>query len=423
MVLSTRRRFLRNAAVGLGPLLGGCQLVGDNENTPMTEAPTSTQTQSPTPLDTGYPDIDERVDELPPGSPALEPTGSWPSFRFDAGNTGANPDGDGLRNGTEYWRLNAGRAATIAGGTLYNVFSRDQSPRKLTVRDPATAAVETEVDLVDYGVNSPPVVADGRVFITTFIEVSCFDAETGEQLWQGPEMDGIRGCPTVHDGTVFVNSSGFESVKPTLRAFDAESGQEQWRYATGTETESTPAVGEDYVFVTGTDGVYAVDRKTGAEAYVLQEISADGTPVVSDGIVYANDDSDLVSIEAESGSVRWRQRIGTDSPPVVSDQSVFTQMATQTIELNREDGTVRSTGSRAARPMALVGDILYAAGNGTVYAYDITNDLAQQWSLRTEEVQISDTIGRHVYHVTPVDGAVYVSARDAFYGIGPQTAE
>lgn len=422
MVPSTRRRFLRNATVVLSPLLAGCQWDSDDGETPPTRSPTST----PTPRDAGYPDVDERVDDLPPGSPALEPSGSWPSFRFDAGNTGANPGGDGVRDGTEYWRLNAGGSATVADETLYNVFGREQPPRKLTFRDPDTAAVTAETDLVRYGVNSPPVVANGRVFVTTFIEVFCFDAATSERRWRGPEMDGIQGRPTVDDGTVFVNSGGFKDVDPQFRAFDAASGEEYWRYDPGAETKSTPAVGDEHVFITTTDHLCAIHRESGDEVYSLPEVSSRwGSPVVHDGIVYAPDtdhDSDaLVAIDADSGSVRWRQQVGTDSPPVVTERSIYTRTTSRTVELDREEGTVRSSESRASQPVALVGDVLYAVGKGTVYAYDVTDDLSLLWSLRTEEVEISDTIGRHVHHVTPVDGAVYVNARDAFYGIGPET--
>jgi|GEM_PF-3992574 len=56
---------------------------------------------------------------------------------------------------------------------------------------------------------------------------------------------------------------------------------------------------------------------------------------------------------------------------------------------------------------------------GTLYAFDAT-DGTPLWSHRTAEVQVQDTVGRTIYGVTPVDGAVYVSARDAMHGLGPR---
>jgi hypothetical protein len=40
----------------------------------------------------------------------------------------------------------------------------------------------------------------------------------------------------------------------------------------------------------------------------------------------------------------------------------------------------------------------------------------------TDSVRIRDTVGRPVYGVTPVHGAVYVAARDAFHAFGPARA-
>lgn len=424
-VRESRRQFLASCGASLTIGVSGCLGAGGDGSSPTNEpTPTTTPPTTEAPETGGYPDVDERVDELPPGDPPLSPSGFWPSFRYDAGNTGSNPDGEGLRDGTTSWRLNAGRAATVANGTLYNVFSRDTEPSELTLRDPATASVETSQSLVGYGVNDPPVVSDGRVFVNTFIEVFCFDAQTGEQLWRGPEMDGIQGRPTVHDGTVFVNSGGFDQVEPHIRAFDVETGDEQWRYDIGQETKSTPAVDGDNVFVTGSGGVYAIDQASGDEVFTLADVAARwGSPVADNGVLYAADEQsdvrDLVAIEIASRDELWRQEIEIDSPPVVTPERIYTQTDGQVVGLDREDGEVVTSGSDAARPMGLVGDVLYTARNGTVGALDVSNDMEQLWSIRTQEVQISDTIGRHVYDITPVDGAVFVSARDAFYGIGP----
>lgn len=390
-----RRRYL-SAVAGLGVVSAGCSgLTGDT---------------------------DERVDATPPGSSALDPGGSWPSYRFDAGNTGYNPDGTGLRDAEEYWRLDAGSSATVSDGALYNVHSRGRETRVLTVRSPRTAAVEAEIPLVEYGVSAPPVVADGQVFVATFIELFCFDAESGERRWAGPEMDGIQGPPSVDDGTAYVNSGGFESVEPHVRAFDATDGDERWRYDTGHESKGAPAVGDGRVFVTSEAGLHAIDAATGEETYALPVGGSRwGTPVVHDGTVYAVESShetdELVAIEAAAGDERWRTESG-GAEPVVTDDLVYAATDDGLVGLDVEDGSVATRFERRAEPLALVGDVLYGKEAGTAMAFDVTTG-DRLWTLRTEEVQIADTTGRSVYGITPVDGAVYVSARDAFYGLGP----
>lgn len=400
MFHQSRRSVLHTTALGFGVLCAGC--AGSS--------------------------VDERVDTQPPGSPGLPSAGEWPSYRFDHGNTGANPDGDGVRDGEEYWRLDAGGPATVANGTLYNTRARGDGPKTLTYRDPATAAVTTRRSLVEYGVNPPPIVAGGRVFVTTFIEAFCFDAASGEQRWRGPEMDGVGGPPTVAEGYVLVTTGGFDGVDPHLRAFDAATGDPVWRYDTGGESDATPAVGDGRVFVTSTEGLHAVDLDSGTEAFVVSDAATDaGSPAVADGTVYAVRDAEaateLVAVAADDGTVRWRTTVergdaGVDRVPVVADGTVYALTKDGLAALDTQDGSVRATASEAALPAGRVGDVLYAVSRGVVFAFD-AESLDSLWSLRTEDVQVQDTVGRVVYHVTPVDGAVYVSARDAFHGVGP----
>ena len=429
MPCPSRRSVLQTAATGIGLLGTGC-LSSSDANRPTstrgdTRTPTSTKTdEGATPSWT----VDERVDTTPPGTPALEPTGEWPSYRFDAGNTGANPDGTGVRNGTEYWRLNAGGPASVADGALYNIASRDRETRTLTYRDPATASIKTSSNLVEYGVSHPPVVGDGRVFVTTYLEVFCFDAQSGEQLWRGLQMDGIQSRPTVHDERVLVNSGGSKNIGPHLRAFDATSGDELWRYETGSNSDSTPAVADGQAFISSEGGLHAIDIASGEESFIVPSVAAQrSSPVVHDGTVFAVsddatgeiDEDELVSIDAEDGTERWRVPVGTDSPPVVTNEAVYAFVEDGIAALDRTDGTVQASSFLQARPVALVGDVLYTVRDGRVYALDVANGLDSLWSLTTEEVQVSDEILRAVLHVTPVDGAVYVSASDAFHGIGP----
>lgn len=371
---------------------------------------------------------DERVRKKPPGSPALRPTGTWPAPRFDSGNTGWNPDGEGLRDGTTYWRLNAGGPASVAGGTLFNTFGRNRETTALTYRDPKTARVEKRMDLVQYGVADPPVVGDDRVFVNTFVEVFCFDSTSGEQVWRGPKMDGVGGQPTVQGDLVLVNGGGFRDVGPHLSAFDVSNGDEMWRYDIGRDSGSTPAVADGRVYVSTADGLHAIDLATGEPSFTVPEVASQGiSPVVDSGTVFANTGKyaaggpELVALDATDGTRRWRVPVDIAGIPVVTDDVVYAAVENRIAALDRTDGSVRTRSTPQASPVGLVGDVLYATRKGTVYAFDVANEMEKLWAITTEEVRIQDTIGRTVYHVTPVDGAVYIAARDAFYGVGPTT--
>lgn len=421
----SRRDVLRAVAVAGTFGVAGCS-TGSGPDSDGPGVPTSTEAPGPpatTENPTGGPD--ERVSATPPGSPTLEAAGAWPAYRFDAGNTGFRADGRGLRDAEPYWRLRAGGTASVADGTLYNLSGGEQDYAVLARRDPATAARRSSTRLVRYGTNSPPTVRDGRVFVTTFIEAFCLAGDRDEVLWRGPEMDGIQGAPSVRDGTVFVNSGGFNGVSPHLRAFDAATGEERWRYDTDSESKSTPAVGDGGVFVSSHDGLHAVDEATGDRRFLVEEASGEwSTPAVSDGTVYtmANREKgdELLAVDAADGTVHWRvdaESMGSE-PPVVAEGRVYVGAEAGVVAIDASDGSrVADLGGRG-NPVARVGDVVYAVEGGTVEALDAGGE-GRLWSYWTEQVQIQDTVGRNVYGVTPVDGAVYVSARDAFYGFGP----
>lgn len=420
------RRDVLEAVVAAGTLgVAGCA-TSSSPGSDGQSPPSPTETAEPPATEsnpTGGPD--ERVTATPPGSPALDPSGAWPTYRFDAANTGFAPEGRGLRDAEPHWRLNAGGPASVAAGTLFNLHGLGRDYVSLARRDPATAEVRSATRLVQYGTNAPPTFADGRAFVTTFIEVFCLAADRDEVRWRGPEMDGIQGAPTVHDGTVFVNSGGFKGVSPHLRAFDAATGEERWRYDTDSESKSTPAVGDGGVFVSARDGLHGVDAATGDERFVVEEAGGEwSTAVVADGIVYTmayrEGDDELFAVDAADGTVRWTvptERGGSD-PPVVADDLVYVGSGDGVVALDASDGTRAAELGGSGTPVARLGDVVYLTDAGAIVAVDADGG-ARLWSHRTEEVQIHDTIGRHVYGVTPVDGAVYVSARDAFYGFGP----
>ncbi|WP_205628377.1 PQQ-binding-like beta-propeller repeat protein [Haloprofundus marisrubri] len=387
--------------------------------TSTTEAPEASET--PGELTSGP---DERETRTPPGSPKLSPSGRWPTYRFDAANTGYNSSGRGLRDADHHWRLRPAGSASVADGTLFTL-SGDSEHTSLARSDPATAATRTRTRLVQYGTNSPPTVVGDRVYVTSFIEVFCLAADRDELLWRGPEMDGIQGVPTVSDGTVYVNTGGFRSVSPHLRAFDAETGEQQWRYDTDSESKSTPAVADDRVFVNSRDGLHAVDATDGSTLFTVGDAADEwGTPAVGGDTVYAmayRDGADeLLAIDAADGSVRWRKSAGAmrSVPPVVTPNAVYVGTDAGVVAVDPTDGRETLTLGGSGEPVARVGDVLYTVQRGTISALDAAGE-GELWSYETEDVQVHDTVGQTIYGVTPVDDAVYVSARDGFHGIGP----
>ncbi len=224
---------------------------------------------------------------------------------------------------------------------------------------------------------------------------------------------------------MFVNSGGYRSVEPHLRAFDAATGNEQWRYDTGSVSKGTPAIADGRVFIAARDGLHAIDAADGSQQFVVPDGRNEwGVPAVADGTVYivnsTADGSELLAIDAMDGTIRWRKSAGgmDDSPPVVTKDAVFVGIGNTVVGLDPDDGTETIELGAWGTPAAGIGNTLYATDEGTLYAADI-EDGRQLWTVSTEQVQVTGMVMHGIGGVVPVDGAVYVSAADAFYGIGP----
>jgi hypothetical protein len=440
MPSTNRRRFL---AVATALSVAGCTTQG--EDTPRTttgasrtddrdsvtrtdvrsHGPTTSTATSRTTAHgtTTWPDVDERVDATPPADRPL-PTdgGDWPQEGYDAARTGYWPDGDPVRDAVTYWTLDAGGEGAVVDDGVVNVHGRaDGQP--LTVRDPADASVRRSMSLVDYGVNAPPAVGDGLVFVTTFIEVFAFDLQTGDRAWRGPEMDGIHGAPTYANGTVFVASGGYQGVQAQVRAFAADTGEERWRVELDAWRTGSVAVRDGIAYLQTDSGFHAIDAETGGVVFEDSSLSNGHwvDPVVGEDHVYTVDDGELVAVDAAAGEERWRRGGDVRGTPVLADGEVYAGGDDQVVAYAAADGS-RQRELPGGMPLARVGDVCYVAGDPTGWLRGVRasgGDDAERWTVRTPEVQVADAIYRGIYGVTPLDGALWVSAADGVHGLGP----
>ncbi|ELZ90796.1 outer membrane protein assembly factor BamB family protein [Haloferax volcanii] len=413
--LRSRRRFLQllgSASFGVAGCLGRD---GGSSGPTTTEATTTTAEPSTTYGPTSGPD--ERVTATPPGDPALSPSGAWPQYRFDAGNTGYNPDVSIPTDAEEYWRLNAGGSPVLDGDRLYNLHGRGRDERAFVRRDPSTMGERAVTPLVGYGVNSPPVVAGDRVVVTTFIEVFCLAADRDEVLWRGPEMDGIHGPPAVGDGVAVVSGGGFDGVPTQLRAFELADGSERWRYDLESDAKGAPAVADGAVFVVTSDAVHAVDLATGERRFRVEARTSEWTtPVATPEAAYLpTRDGELLSLAPSDGTERWRSP--GSGAPVVTDDVLHVAVDGETATLSRDDGKEVATRFFGAPHARAREALLVSDEQGRLAAYN-TDEERQLWTHQTPEVQVADVISQGVAAAVPVDGAVYVVAADGFHGLG-----
>ncbi|MFB6255119.1 MAG: PQQ-binding-like beta-propeller repeat protein [Haloplanus sp.] len=308
MSSTTRRRLLKTLGVGAAVGVAGC-----SSSCPDGDAPDPSVV-----VDTDGAD----------GAFETLPGGSWPSPRFDAGNTGYAPVSPPTNSLALRWRttlrtprvdgaVDASSPAVTDGGVYvatgagaFALSLRDGTERWRYDTTPATTSLTVGYDdeLV------PPVVADGRVYLSTADGIVALHADDGTVAWRATDA-AATGVPTVDDGVVVPTADG-------LVALHADDGTRRWR---ADVNATMPAVADGTV-VTGGEKVVALDAVTGDPEWSAAE-RAEFYPVVAGGTVYLGTYSRLVGVALDDGRERWAVERGggrTFSAPVVAPETVYT---------------------------------------------------------------------------------------------------
>jgi outer membrane protein assembly factor BamB len=324
----TRRTLLGTLAVGATAGVAGC-----SSSCPDSDAPEPSVV-----VDTAGAD----------GAFETVPGGSWPSPRFDAGNTGYAPVSPPTGSLTLRWRTTLrtprvdgaadassptvadGRVYVTTGAGAFALSLRDGTERWRHGATPATTGPTVGYD----DELAPPVVADGRVYLATTDGVVALHADDGTPAWRATDA-AATGVPTVvDDGVVVPTADG-------LVALDARDGSRRWR----ADVDATmPAAAEDTV-VAGGEETVALDAATGDREWSVSD-GAEFHPVVAGETVYLGTYSRLVGVALDDGRERWAVDRGggrTFSAPVVAPETVYTverpgEAPDATFALDRVDG-------------------------------------------------------------------------------------
>jgi outer membrane protein assembly factor BamB len=197
----------------------------------------------------------------------------------------------------------------------------------------------------------------GRLYVTSgYGELIVLNHETGEEYWRVQIGPPVRTPPTVSQGRVYVVTSDNELI-----TLDADTGEVLWTHRgleemAGLLGGGGPAVSGSFVVVTYSSGeVYALRAENGrvvwadtlAFASRLGSLAAlndiNGSPVVDRGLVFAVSHSGrLVAIDLASGGRVWEREItGVQTPWVAGDYLYVVTIDGLVVCLLREDGRIR----------------------------------------------------------------------------------
>jgi outer membrane protein assembly factor BamB len=310
--------------------------------------------------------------------------GDWPQLGYGPAHNGYQRD-ETVLDRTTVRRL--ARAFTspfryagipvVVGNTIYVTKAVTNELIKMSASD-GSVLWRREVDGPVAGF--APAVGNDIVYVTTQWQpgwdggsLYAFEASTGDLLWR---IDGTASTPPViADGKVFVGG-GAEGGPASVAAYDAASGAVLWTTQTGIyEHPAAPAVSRGRVFVARSDSVYALDETTGAllwHRYVPGELSK--TPVIASGMVLVGGWLGIRAIDAETGDARWAYP-GTpyhflQGMPAVAHGTVYAHVDGQLVALRLANGAVKWKRTIQSDPVVLV-DAPPAVANGVVYVMGV----------------------------------------------------
>ena len=269
---------------------------------------------------------------------------------------------------TQVWRASTGEGASrysrvlshpiVEKGRVYAMYGAVQ----VSAYDAATGDRLWQVDLKpedERGTSFGGGVAfwNDRLYASTgYAQVLALDPADGKVIWRSSVGAPVRSAPTVSDGRVFV-----VTVENELAVLAADDGRRLWVHNGIPETASllgsaSPAVEGEVVVVAYSSGeIYALTVETGrplwsdslASTRSVDAVSAladiRGWPVIDRGRVFAASHSGrMAAIDLRTGERAWEQELGsTHSIWVAGDYVYLLSTDNELICLTRNEGKVR----------------------------------------------------------------------------------
>ena len=218
-------------------------------------------------------------------------------------------------SGQQKWSFYTGSvifsSPAVANGVVY-VGSRNGGI--LYALDEQTGSEIWGRGYLNYFIASSPVVADGKVFYSSWCSASCFqngqfvalDAATGAAVWANATLpsSSVSSSPAVDSGRVF-----FGLDDGSVTALNETNGKAIWRVVPGGGTliRNAPAVAYGRVFVGSANRFFALDETTGATAWSFNTANFNTTSaVVNNGVVYfGTGRGNVYAVNATTGTQIW----------------------------------------------------------------------------------------------------------------------
>lgn len=241
---------------------------------------------------------------------------------------------------------------------------------------------------------TPPVVADGSVFVAGSRGVFALDAPDGTERWRR-DIDGDVGAAlAVVDGALLVPEHRREGTD-RLRAFDLGDGADRWAVALESRPFA-PSVADGRVYLRTRDACLAVadgelSWRTELDRLVYDRYNVRDTQdftsliapaVTPDGVVVPDRDA-VVALDPDDGTERWRVDLrGSMASPVAVDDGILAAGLDEVVAVER-DGSERWRSEHGGWGTVASADAdAYVAGGGTLTSLTL-DEGERAWGVST----------------------------------------
>jgi outer membrane protein assembly factor BamB len=256
---------------------------------------------------------------------------------------------------------------------------------------------------------SPPVVADGTVYVGSYdSNVYALSATDGNEQWRYQTDGEIWSAPAVIDDTVYVGSED-----SYLYALSRDTGNKCWRFETDGDVNCAPTVSNGVVYIGMNDvsgmSMYAIRASDGEELWSADSFGTGTTVAVADGMAFIGTGaSDLRAFDAETGDQIWR--FGVDdyvfSPPTVGGGRVYFGSQDQSLyAVNKSNGELEwqfSTDDAISTSPAFANQAVYVgSGDGNLYALN-ASDGTEKWRFGGGRTISNPVVANDIVYVSGV---------------------
>lgn len=262
-----------------------------------------------------------------------------------------------------------------------------------------------------------PLVKGSTVYYTNGGRLVSLDIETGNKLWQFPQVEAIegrfKGAPIAVDDAVVVASDN-----ALIYSVDAKGGLKWSYHVPGQVVGQMISVGSYVVFRVESNQLMAVNAADGTPAWQSPYTNLSGIKggiaALGSDILFYNEKNQLVSINSVTRQANWvvnLQNIATNTAPVVVGESIYLNCGNALVTLNALSHGVRWQRLLADRLIYNVSvtseGIFGVTESGGVVGWDLSGTpLSKQPVTLGTQAELSPTAVGKLVVVPTTNGAV-----------------